>query len=124
MPQGVGVQVPERPVEFMSNLNQLRNNMVMNKKQCDYWARTRQQGKSRYVLLKFVFIWGLVVAILWTLVMSLLMKWNFWYVLPSSLIIFPIAGYFVGKMAWDTIEKEYLKSCSSTETKVDDSVVK
>ena len=62
--------------------------MNMNK-----WAKIREKGKQRFVLVNGVLGWGVSTAILWVFLMEFLEpSENIWVRPITALIIFPIAG--------------------------------
>ncbi|WP_334060504.1 hypothetical protein [Alteromonas sp. S005] len=84
--------------------------MNMNK-----WAKIREKGKQRFVLVNGVLGWGLPTAILWVFLMEFLEpSENIWVRPIIALIIFPIAGIAFGHLMWNKSEKAYEKATSNT----------
>ena len=74
------------------------------------WAKTREKGKQRFVLVNGVLGWGVTTAILWCVLMELIEpSQNIWVRPIIALIIFPIAGIVFGHLMWDKSEKAYEK---------------
>ena len=81
----------------------------------DKWAKTREKGKQRFVLVNGVLGWGVSTAILWALLMEFLDPLeNIWVRPTIALIIFPIAGIAFGHLTWNKSEKTYEKHVSNT----------
>jgi hypothetical protein len=86
----------------------------MNEQQAARWAATRAKGRTRYILLYGVLLWGLFTGILWSIVMSAVQGWErLPLYLMLALIGFPIGGYFFGAWTWKRAEQVYQKSVSS-----------
>lgn len=84
--------------------------MNMNK-----WAKIREKGKQRFVLVNGVLGWGLPTSILWVFLMEFLEpSENIWVRPITALIIFPIAGVAFGHLMWNKSEKTYEKATSNT----------
>ena len=84
--------------------------MNMNK-----WAKIREKGKQRFVLVNGVLGGGLPTAILWVFLMEFLdPSENNWVRPITALIIFPIAGVAFGHLMWNKSEKAYEKETSNT----------
>ncbi len=74
------------------------------------WAKTREKGKQRFVLVNVVLGWGITTAILWSVLMEFIEpSENVWVRPIIALIIFPIAGVVFGHLMWDKSEKAYEK---------------
>ena len=79
--------------------------MNMNK-----WAKIREKGKQRVVLVNGVLGWGVSTAILWVFLMEFLEpSENIWVRPIIALSIFPIAGIAFGHLMWNKSEKTYEK---------------
>ena len=84
--------------------------MNMNK-----WAKIREKGKQRFVLVNGVLGWGVSTAILWVFLMEFLEpSENIWVRPITALIIFPIAGVAFGHLMCNKSEKAYAKATSNT----------
>jgi hypothetical protein len=80
----------------------------LSDKQAAAWARTRQLGRSSFVWRRGVLAWGVPMAIAWPLVMGFFKGWEeLTFLVPISLIIFPIGGMFFGRKLWDAVERNY-----------------
>lgn len=80
----------------------------------DKWAKIREKGKQRFVLVNGVLGWGVPTAILWALLMEFLDPLeNIWVRPTIALIIFPIAGIAFGHLTWNKSEA-YEKATSNT----------
>lgn len=86
--------------------------MPMNEKQREKWAKTRQMGRTKFVLLNGVLGWGVSVAVGWSVAMTAMNgKWDrFPLTFLIAIIGFPIGGYIVGRVMWAQQEKEFAKS--------------
>ena len=74
------------------------------------WAKTREKGKQRFVLVNGVLGWGITTAILWSVLMEFIEpSENIWIRPIIALIVFPIAGVVFGHLMWDKSEKAYEK---------------
>lgn len=74
------------------------------------WAKTREKGKQRFVLVNVVLGWGITTAILWSVLMEFIEpSENIWIRPIIALIVFPIAGVVFGHLMWDKSEKAYEK---------------
>ena len=79
------------------------------------WAKTREKGKQRFVLVNGILGWGVTTAILWSVLMELIEpSQNIWVRPTIALIIFPIAGIAFGHLTWNKSEKAYEKATSNT----------
>ncbi|MHC6645037.1 hypothetical protein ACYTPF_00465 [Alteromonas sp. HB246098] len=79
------------------------------------WAKTREKGKQRFVLVNGVLGWGVTTAILWSVLIELIEpSQNIWVRPIIALIIFPIAGIAFGHLTWNKSEKAYEKATSNT----------
>ncbi len=80
----------------------------------DKWAKIREKGKQRFVLVNGVLGWGVPTAILWAVLMELLdPSENIWVRPIIALIIFPIAGIAFGHLMWNKSEKIFEKQTSN-----------
>ena len=66
------------------------------------WEKMQRDGIWRFALREGVLKWGFGTAILWLVLMSVLTKGDFNYVImiPYALVAFPIAGVFFGIFMW------------------------
>jgi hypothetical protein len=83
--------------------------MGMTPKQVERWAKTRKMGRTRYIWLSGVLVWGLTVGVLWAVTMTAMR--GQWERLPIPLTIdvigYSIGGYFFGLFTWKWSEKQY-----------------
>ena len=59
-----------------------------------------QMGRTRFVLIYGVLFWGLVTAVVWSLLMSKLDPAQFMNWLLIAIVVFPIGGYVFGRFLW------------------------
>jgi hypothetical protein len=86
----------------------------MNEQQASRWAATRAKGRTRYILLYGVLLWGLFTGVFWSIAMSAVQGWERLPIyLIGALIGFPIGGYIFGAWTWKRAEQDYQKSISS-----------
>ena len=72
------------------------------------WAKTRKMGRTKFILIYGVLFWGIILAIAFFFLNVKVYPSIPWYLLLIfSLIIFCIAGYFVGYFSWKSAEKKY-----------------
>ncbi len=71
------------------------------------WEQTRQMGRNRFILFYGVFGWGVLTALLSTLWMYFLIRDDVLILFVTSIILFPIGGYFWGYYMWRLSEKKY-----------------
>lgn len=71
------------------------------------WARIRRKGPLRFILLRGVLGWGLVAALVYSLVMWAVAGANLRVLLPLSMVIFPIGGVLWGAAMWWFLERRY-----------------
>jgi hypothetical protein len=84
----------------------------MTPKQISRWEKTRARGRTRFVLIRGVLLWGLLTAIFVTIVSAAMNGWHHWYVSAIIwLVIFPLFGGVVyGPLAWSSIETRYRRT--------------
>jgi hypothetical protein len=81
---------------------------MMTKRPAERWAVTRAKGRTRFIWLVGVALWGPITGVLWSVIMHLLLGWKLLRIfLPGALIIFCIAGYFFGAWTWQPSEDDY-----------------
>lgn len=81
---------------------------MMTKQQMDRWERIRVRGKKRYIWLSGVIGWGISTGILVCVINRL--GGTSWVQSASSLVVFPIGGYFWGLFMWHWMERQFSKS--------------
>jgi hypothetical protein len=80
----------------------------MNEKKVKRWERTRKMGKTRYIIVYGVLIWGIVAGLSFPFI-----QWILFNQPPGpsrfvlSLIVFQITGIFVGIVTWNNSERMY-----------------
>ena len=72
------------------------------------WERTRARGEKRFVWVNGVLGWGLVTAALFSIVMVMFRDSSIAMV-PIAFLVFPVGGYFWGKIVWRIAEGQYAK---------------
>jgi hypothetical protein len=88
--------------------------MKLNQKQLAWWRRTRRNGKLRFVLVRGVLGWGLLLAVFWSVVTHLLshgangfMSQDFYQRLLIALALFPVGGLSLFLWLWFQLERAY-----------------
>ena len=72
------------------------------------WKKTREMGRTKFILIYGVFFWGLILAIAFFFLNVKVYPSIPWHILLLvSIVIFGIAGYFVGYFSWKSAEKKY-----------------
>jgi len=81
----------------------------MNEAKWKKWEQTRQRGRSHYIWIYWVLLWGASMAIWWISFTSLIYpgKQPPAILLVSALAIYPLFGYFIGIVAWKSKENKY-----------------
>ena len=88
----------------------------MNQSQFEKWSKTRRIGRNRFILIYGVLIWGITVAIFWSVIMNYLMGWSFIPLLLGALVVFPVGGYFFGSAVWNQGESRFERFQSDAST--------
>jgi len=84
-------------------MNKTKYNAQMKK-----WAETRKKGKWIFIFKFGVLNWGVVTAILFSLLMHLIdPEPKIWLRPLISLVVFPLGGIFFGLWLWWSSEKNY-----------------
>ena len=81
--------------------------MTLKEEQLARWAITRQKGKARFILVSGALGWGLTTGTLYSLLMWLVMDANLKFLLPISLILFPVGGLLWGWCVWSFSERAF-----------------
>ena len=84
------------------------------------WRKTREMGRFRFVLVKWVLVWGLTTAVLYSMVMAGMNGTSFAHEFRLAVFTFPIGGIVAGLWMWHYMEKRYLtekRQASSDEPK-------
>jgi len=72
------------------------------------WKKTREMGRTKFILFYGVIFWGLIMAIVFFLLNLKVYPSIPWYLLLIfSLVMFSLVGYFVGHFSWKSAEKKY-----------------
>ena len=88
----------------LSNDNKIKKD-IENKAN---WAKTREMGRTKFILVYGVLFWGLIMTIAFFLLNIKMYPSIPWYILLIvSLIVFSIVGYVVGHFSWKSAEKKY-----------------
>ncbi|MCA9323257.1 MAG: hypothetical protein KDB53_21145 [Planctomycetes bacterium] len=84
-------------------------------KYLDQWSETRKRGKLRYVLAYGVVGWGVLTAVLFSFIMSLMGDGGtFLSYLAVSIIVFPIGGILFGSTMWTWSERKHRRRLESS----------
>jgi hypothetical protein len=93
----------------------------MNEKKLIVWKRTRKIGKTRYVILYGVLIWGIAAGLSFPFLQWILFNQpTGLHHFVISLIVFQIIGIFVGIMTWNKSEKMYRQFLDKNSTETDE----
>jgi hypothetical protein len=88
--------------------------MKMTEKQLARWAKVREKGRARYILLYGVLFWGVLTGALWAVAMAAVQGWDR---LPTylafGLIGFPIGGVLFGAWTWKIAEARYREAADT-----------
>jgi hypothetical protein len=91
--------------------SRIKQDAIMNQRDYVRWEKTRSKGRSRFVWLVGVTLWGITTGILWALAMAWIDGFDKLPILLAlALFGFPIGGYFFGAWMWNKIEAEYRKA--------------
>jgi hypothetical protein len=83
----------------------------MSPEELEQWARTRAKGRARFIWMNGVLGWGLTLAVIIPLVLSLIQGWQpVVRALPFGFIVFPIGGYVWGVRMWQLSERRYAET--------------
>jgi hypothetical protein len=89
----------------------------MNEKQMQQWKTLRKQGKITFIIKKGLIQWGVLTALLFSVLMHFVQpEYPIWLRPLISLIIFPFGGIFYGLWVWAIGEKKYQKFLSAQES--------
>ncbi|MCE9607316.1 MAG: hypothetical protein K8U03_20715 [Planctomycetia bacterium] len=90
----------------------------MNKQQAERWAATQAKGRSRFIWIFGVLMWGPITGLSWAVAMSAIQGWGLLRThIPIGLLLFPIGGYFFGAWIWKRNEAEYQKYIGQSNAK-------
>jgi len=76
------------------------------------WQEIRKQGFVRFVLIRVALGWGIVTAILYSLLMWVFSETDMSRLLPISLVIFPIGGLLGGAFMWWFSDRKHKQNVS------------
>jgi hypothetical protein len=79
----------------------------MNETQKKKWQRTRQMGKSRYLLTHGVLPWSLCLTLIFGIIEYLSQGEVYSSWIPIRLILFATLGFFVSNSRWQRKEQIY-----------------
>lgn len=72
------------------------------------WEQTRVKGKLHFIWVKGFFGWGIMTAVLWSIIMHFAQPHEpIWFRPIIALVIFPIGGLFWGNWVWSSSERKY-----------------
>jgi hypothetical protein len=75
------------------------------------WEKTRAKGKKRFLWVNGFLGWGVMTAILWSIIMEVSQpSENLWIRPIIALILFPIGGLAWGHFVWKYTEKKFITS--------------
>ena len=74
------------------------------------WQKSREGGKKRYVLLFGVLFWGLLTALLFSMLPLLFGNPFDWLKATIAFALFPVGGIFWGSYMWNHMEQRYAAS--------------
>ena len=73
------------------------------------WKKIRMKGKWNYIFVHGMLLYGLFMAILFSIFFSLAESASFLEFLPLSLVLFLVGGFIVGAIEWYWYENWYKK---------------
>jgi hypothetical protein len=95
----------------------------MDAKSFAKWQKTRQLGRTKFIWIYGVVLWGITTGVLWTMFMVAFFLWlggadvslskHPLFLMTLNVIGFMYGGYFWGKMVWDVLEKAYQERVNS-----------
>jgi hypothetical protein len=71
------------------------------------WSRTRQIGKSNFLVRYGIVPWSFGLTILFTLIEILSQGGVIWTWVPIRLILFAVVGFFIANSRWQGMESKY-----------------
>ena len=72
------------------------------------WERTRKKGKSHFIWVNGFLCWGILTAVLWSIIMHISQPQEPIWLRPLiALVLFPIGGLFWGNWVWNASEKKF-----------------
>ncbi len=87
--------------------------MTSRNDQFTKWQQIHKQGFVRFVLIRGVLGWGIVTAILYSLLMWVFSDSDMSRLLPISLVIFPIGGLLWGAFIWWFSDRKHKQNGSA-----------
>jgi len=87
--------------------------MTSSNDQFTKWQQIRKQGFVRFVIIRGVLGWGIVTAILYSLLMWVFSDTDMSRLLPISLVIFPIGGLLGGAFIWWFSDRKHKQNVSA-----------
>lgn len=91
---------------------------IRERKERQHWENIRSRGKKRYIWFDGVLLWGVSMAIIWSLVLGFstygfvkeaIISEDFLVSLIIALIIFPLGIFLQAVYTWNKYEKKYGK---------------
>jgi hypothetical protein len=79
----------------------------MNETKQKKWQKTRQMGKSKYLLIYGVLLWSLSLTVFFGAIEYLSQGEVYSSWIPIRLVLFATLGFFVSNSRWQTKEKLY-----------------
>ena len=78
------------------------------------WAKTRERGLGRFIVINGALGWGLPTSIIWLVLMRFISpNLNLKIYVPLALLVFPLSGLAVGWCIWQLSERKFKKSASA-----------
>ena len=82
--------------------------MAADLKKFARWEKTRARGRTQFIWVNGVLMWGVLTGVLWSLAMPVMQpEMSFLKLLPLALAGFPAGGYLWGVLVWRAMEKKY-----------------
>jgi hypothetical protein len=79
----------------------------MNETQQRKWHKTRQMGKSKYLLIRGVLLWSLSLTVFFGAIEYLSQGEVYRSWIPIRLVLFATLGFFISNSRWQSKEKLY-----------------
>lgn len=85
----------------------LKATKPFSEKEREGWDRMRKKGRTRYIVIYGVLIWGCITAILFSCMPLLFGNAFDWLRTTLSFVLFPIGGVWWGRSMWNFMEQRY-----------------
>ncbi|TBL81142.1 hypothetical protein [Paenibacillus thalictri] len=79
----------------------------MNEKQAAVWQKKRQLGKIKYAVFYGLMPWGIILAIVFSLLEFTTQGVINWRWIIARLIVFGFIGFFLAGIRWNTSEQKF-----------------